>query len=478
MKRAAFVVALLASVQTAQAQSVQDHMGGAVYQTVRNAILSTGVSESDPLFGATVSGISTAISGYANIGGNGLAVLTWAAVLRAVMPDGASVGYGGYAGGGGGFDGGGASGGWDPCDFDWKLSPDGDLIVPAMHLATGGPMTRSPGSSAYYWVPKTNTNGTDNIMADKPPAAVLWALHKKNAQQGSVANYWYGVYKTDGDRHYYSRPSSYLPNGTKIGAIFGYINPSLYTSFIVTGANQDCPQSGNGGDFDFYHGNTAVTILGNWSQCTMYAPNFSISSTGYFYPEVVAWPKADIPTWPIGAPDFLKTCKLDPSLIKRVVDAAWDKAQQTPGYTGLPRPPATPVKTDGTDPTVDDLKNDPRNALPTEGSGVDPSPSPTPTTPSGSSGGTTNVTLDLGPAGSESLKADSALDAPDFGWWPEAPAITIAGSTTCPTYAFDAFGEHYEVTVHCQFAEQNRALISAIMILVFTIAAARIVLEA
>jgi len=485
VKRAAlWPCAIALSVAPVFAQTTSsDHIGGAVYQTVKQSIINAGVSEADPLFGATVSAISGAITNLATLGGQGATVLTWAAVLRAVLPNGATVG------GGGGFDGGGASGSWtlDYCDWAWRVDADGNLVIPAVPLKTGSAMTKKGTStsvtfnSGYYYATNSDLGGgTAYAMADSGEAITLWAMHKRGLLNGSARAYWFGYYKTatvnNIKQYYFSRPASYLANGTKVSAAFYNYAEKIamqYTPYYA--ANKDCPDGGSaGGNFDFYHGGGSNTS--SWNSCTFYAQDMTLGPQGYATSDVAAWPRADIGTFPNGADEKFKNCKIDPSVIARIINEAWDDADDADPSI-IPARPVAPsdVVTDGTDPAVKDIAESATDPLPTDGTPTAPTPT---TTPSPTPSSTTSPVLDLGQPGTESLKNDASLDPPDFGWWPEAPAINIAGSTTCPTYAFDAFGQHYEITVHCQFAEQNRALISAIMILVFTIAAARIVLEA
>lgn len=464
--RARFVLAatLAALVPSAAvAQTATDHMAGAIYATTRAALESAGIPVNSTVGQATLAGVSNGIAQLATLGGGGATILTWAAVLKAALSSGSSVGLGGGASGGGG-----ASWGWDPCDFDWKMDADGNLIIPAMVLPPGGPMTLNSVGGRYFKV----ADYTANILyqGDSREAAALWHAHKFNGRAGNDEKYWAGLYKivqtsTDTRTYYFSRPAQWF-NGSKIN----YESRNAVTEpssmyYSGSGTNQPCPQAVQSSDFHFYLANEGGTMPNTFSSCTFYAPNFSISPTGYFYPRVAAWPAGEIKDFPKNAHPDLQACRLDPALIAKITKAAWDKGAAAPGYEGAASPGLPVPKTDGVDPQVKDLANSP-SVAPT-GTPSDPTPSPSPT--SGN---------DNGPPGTETPKPDTDLAAPNFGWWPEPPSLTINTSNDCPSYGFDAFGEHYDMTTHCTFAEQYRALIGAIMIVLFTIAAGRIVLDA
>lgn len=410
--------------------------------------------------------------------GGGSASASWMAVIRCVVTPGAKVGDGLCTGlyCGGGFDGGGASGSWEPaCNWGWNLDSDGNLIVPSVKLYPGGVLpkasTMAESSSKYFSTTAWTLVGGRSV-ADKPDAAMLRRVHRYNLTLGSTPSYWYGVYKLSGGTYYFSRVVSYDNNGNKIAfTAQSYNTPAswaYHTGQVDPGAKVDCPsQTSGGGTFDFYVEMTS-TATNAQETCVMYANEVNSTSSGYAYPDQAIWPKASVLDFPNGRDD-LADCRVAPALIKKIVEEAFKSA----GYAVTNADPVNGP----TEPKVSDL-GQPSNAGPTDPqTTTNPSPTPSPS-PSPSSSSTTSVNLDLGPAGPDTLKSDSNFTPPDWSWWPSMPSISIGTSAECPTYQFTAFDMQFTLDAHCTFIEQYRSLIAALMVIVFTIAAARVVLEA
>lgn len=459
-----------------------DPMNDAVYATAKEAALGASVPWliNGGAGNAVVTAFDAAIKALNVCGGGSSTSGTWATVLRCVLPSGSTVQDGTctalYCGGG--FDGGGASGSWtEDCRLSWNILSNGDLLVPTVKLKTGGPLPKvaSPQLSAskYFRTTALSSNNTA-VIADSVEAMALRAFHNYNMNLGGSQQYWVGVYKINKSvgTYSYSRPSSY--NGSnavaRMSASANFQSGQTYVDHYTGNASAvDCPASTvTGGTSDYY-----VQRIGTGTEtCIMYSPNAALSSSGYAYPDQAVWPASDLVTFPTGRDD-LGDCAIDKNVIKRIVEKAFENA----GYSV----PVNQVKYGPTAPTSKDLASSPNQGPTDPAETQDPSPAPVPTptptsSPTGSS--TTNVTLDLGPAGSETLKSDSNFTPPEWSWWPSMPSISIGTSAECPTYQFSAFDMQFTLDAHCTFIEQYRTLIAALMIIVFTIAAARVVLEA
>jgi hypothetical protein len=117
-------------------------------------------------------------------------------------------------------------------------------------------------------------------------------------------------------------------------------------------------------------------------------------------------------------------------------------------------------------------------AFPSGSGSPAPAPGPAPTPGTGSQ-------VDLGPnpntpaPGLETIPTTGEILNPLLTLMPDLKNFAVPGhASTCPTPSFDALGNTYTISSHCNLIESNRAIIEAAMTLVFTIAATLIVLRA
>jgi len=402
-----------------------------------------------------VATINAAINNYISgipVSACSTAGCTWMNIVRALgWPS--PVPIGGMSGGGG------ASGEWENCaDFDYNLDPSGNLIIPSIPLAGGGPMTRN----TQVFLPSYGNLGA----ASSFDAAVLWGVHNRNLETRTDTRAWYGCAWRSASGSYTCRSVGYYNGATLVGA--GSVNHT------ASGANNnaaiDCPQGGSeGGNTDFYYSTGAASD----KTCISHAREGLGTNSGYFYSPITTIPASQWDEFPNGTSmqhPLLQDCVLDVDFLRRLTETLWQKAAQQPGYTG---PPATPVaaadvQTDAGDvPTVSDLQDLARPV--TNG---EPTPYPTPTSaptssPTGSSYDPTVTTPELSTS--------------DIDWWPDLPTIEVdLGSPACPTYplSLPQWTETFVVDAHCALIEQNRALISTLMVTLFTIMSVFIVLRA
>lgn len=373
---------------------------------------------------------------------------------------------------GGSFGGGGAWEEWSCTDFDYKLDANGDLLVPPYPLK---PQTQAMTPTvANKWMRSAVLGGV-RYGTESNDSVILWFLHQRNSAYSDKRD-WYGVYGvSSGGAYSYMNQSYFNAAGTKISKTWNVYTPvqTGYSS-ATNPPGKACPSGGSGGDFHFYlSGN-------NLDQCTMYAPNRALSKSGYAYPDTVAISRASVEAYMQGLEDRGDTqyCNLSPEIIRRLADEIWKRAAAQAGYTGAPYTPVETqdVRIDADPPNVTDLKDPP--TLPEPGPSPTPyPPSPTPT-PSPTAGG------DEVTRGDYDHVPEDAADpvAGEIDWWPELPTISFDfGSPQCPTYDLSIAEWGWNNMIldsHCTLLEGNRATISVIMVLIFTIIGIRVVLDA
>lgn len=466
----------------AGAQNAQNKVGQAVANTVEKAVRNdypnATEAEKQGLVDSTIAAIKSANQSlYDSTCGAGKTWLCYAIYLQVAQGTPVTAPYSGGTGTGGG----GATGAWTPgtgsllCDnFPFRIDAGNALIVPAIKLQGGGPM--SPGQNfTPTWTTSVHINATQQTSqnADGPGPIALWAAHNFNKTRGTDKRNWVGYYKatwTGGtsqqDYTFVGASQSYYNSAGSLVGRTTFTRTSMYDNNRMQNTT-GCPEmETSGGDFDFYWNRTGP-------QCTWYVPNFDLGSTGYSYPEEAAVPYPGWLNWPDqDTPGVYTVCPISRELIRALSNGLWQKACNTPGYAGAPCDPVQPDEVMDSGPggeTVNDLKNpgvpDPNG----QGNPVPPDPSATPTpTPSSSSSPDYDPNVSL-----------PDLNAGEIDWWPDLPTVDLdLGSPTCPTYSFQALNQTFSLTSHCPLIEQNRATISLIMIAVFTVSAVFIVLRA
>lgn len=476
---AACALALFAAPAAQAAWGGVDHLTAAVGATLKFALQKNGVDPATGEGAETLSAVSNALERLSKAQqGTGSTHRSWTNFLKWLFKDDQGHSFGG----------GGASGTWDDyCDFPVRLDLNGNLVIPASPLAPPKGVNIPITSQDWYgrhvvYMPNNNPENWVNIWGETYSDAFNWYLHKRNSAMGAEQATWMGLYRLNGDQMIYNRPAVQLVSGAVISAIMEQVtggsarfSSNCYGNHPECLSNKPCPAAGvSGGANVHFWATTNGSFPSGFGTCTAYALNYNLSPSGYAHGRYVYIPATDLPTWPAMAPDHLKKCKISAQMIASIVNKLWQDAAAQSGYAGVAPTEVTAedVRTDGTMPTIDDLNDDPRDGLPDEIG----EPLPVPQDPPSSNNGKP-IDVNWGPAG-PAPTPDSDLSPPDFGWWPEMPEIEILTSSTCPTWTFEALEQEFTIDAHCPLAEDNRAIISALMLIVFAISSARIVMEA
>jgi len=380
---------------------------------------------------------------------------------------------------GGSFGGGGASGEWDesgvnPCkEYRFRLDEAGNFVLPTIPL--------TPGTAAYP--AKTGIAGsnlwrlgTPNNFATSPQAVALWFTHKTNASK--TKDKWQGVYAMryqydngpslafESSAKSYWTGTAWSMSHTGIQNVYNYgqsagIFPGCTDGSSSGATCKPCPDGATSGTFDIY--------LETGKVCILYSPNKSISPSGYFYPAEVSIPINTALALATQSKSTL-ACELDPDLIRRLTQELLDRAD-LPGIVTN-----EDVRTGGETPRIQELTEPPvvPTTVPPEATPPSSTPDPADPTPTPSPS-STMTSYDPGVNLGDPL-------APDIDWWPDLPTIEVdLGAPTCPTYPLNVpapFNWSLTLDAHCPLVEQNRAMIAAIMMLLWTVAAVMVILKA
>lgn len=386
---------------------------------------------------------------------------------------------------GGSFGGGGATGSWGPpelapsCEqMNFELTPSGRPRVPTIRLAPGMQFQRA-GDSTSGDQTYRRQSGDSYHVARPLTASILWYYHRLNLGRGTDERNWWGVWAIEKVNNV-SQWRVSRSTGDYFDMLGGFVSYSNSEAVFAShsfqwikrnlgsgaGTSVNCPEGeAVGGNVHFYGYGSAVNQI---TTCTMYYPNESLGVGGYAYPHKtpIAWDDVD---------QYLKSniewssCDVASDLLQRVADHI---KNETPAPFDKSDPVSEEdVRNGGTQPRGDDLTENP-TTLPTkneESTAPPAAPTPTPT-----------PTVTPNPDEYDHVPANTpALTAPDVNWWPELPSVSVdLGSHECPTYSFDALDQTFELTTHCDLIEQNRAIISAIMLVLFTFGSVLIVLRA
>ncbi|WP_275227974.1 hypothetical protein [Novosphingobium album (ex Liu et al. 2023)] len=441
-------------------------IGQALANTLRANLERTGHTDQD------IADAMSALEAYVR----NLAQTSWLALARVLgFPTGSSLGAGGRDSAycienpdalictatGGGWSGGGAQFGWNCDALDFSIDEKNNLIAPAMNLP-------NPKAIAYetpLWIaPNTDNhlNTTDAFSALKV------GIHMYNLTQ-------------DYDKRY--APMFINVNAALKGVLASY--PAHYSNGVLVNSAVKSFASGRNsrawpgdippGTGDCEPGIAVGAFELHYQGCASPPDEWAIPLSGIV-------PLNQIGLWSKGNQEA-GACPIDPELIRWLTEHAWKGACETAGYTGPACGPIEieDVRTGGETPTIRETGDTPvipePNDTPSEPA-VDPTGEPTGEPSGGSSGSPDWTNPNVGAPSVTSPSASSLVDKA-FDWFPELPSIEIdLGGAECPTYSADFFGHELVLDSHCPFIEQNRATISAIMIVIFTIAAAAIVLRA
>jgi hypothetical protein len=400
------------------------------------------------------------------------------------------------------FGGGGAGGSWEAVkssgpthncsEVGMFLAVDGSLIIPSFPLAGGGPMDvklfsgTAGGTTCGSCFPSTWT-GSKNIYADNRFHVMKWRAHKTNLVTQVDKRKWYGVVGCNDASGVYSCTYATVPYRDANGVIVArqQSGGSATEGGFGGGSSETpkpCPASGStGGDFEFYDNYGGGTAPGN-AGCTWYAPDYSLSSSGYAINDFTTLPFTAVAQWPIGATaiaPWMRACLIDPTFLAKLTEALQRKG-------GVTNPNVQPTDARPGDAQVNDLGGNPDSTNVNQPAGPH-STDPPPTIP-GTSNPSVNVTVDFGPNPGTpepqlSEPATNIMD-PIFNWLPDLPHLTLnTASAQCPTWnldlsAFGGSGWQWTMDKQCELAESVRSTLSALMLVIWGLGAAVVILRA
>lgn len=496
---------------SATAQTARDGVvSQAVLDTLGASLLRRGFGLTDPASMATAIAMNAQIETAANTqkaadGGttaNWQDALYWLLTTDALsVPlnlgadedmSGAGSAQAAWSGVGGGFGGGGASGSWgegDCSSIKIKLDAQGNLIIPSYSLGIGTPIALNDD----YW----GAGNSDRSSASSPGGAIRRALHLTNMGRGDKRNF-YGVigYYTcstgltcvNAATVAYMNGSTLVPRATTNVVVGKYDHGSYWNSVSGHTLHKNCPEGEWGGDLHPYGNNGGSGTSQHIHGCAQYLPDPQLGESGYaINPETsINWKNG----WPEGTPESYRKCALDARFMAKLTDALLKKASEKPGYSGVPYAPVQDVDGRPGDSKVADLGDNPVGDNKTFGGNATNPPTPSDPDPP-TSGGSTDV-CDFGEGGCDNPNtAAPSLDDPPTGimdpifeWLPDLPSITLPDmNSACPTFAVnltEMFGPsgQWLIDDHCPLVEQNAAIIGALMVALFGIAAAQIILRA
>lgn len=386
--------------------------------------------------------------------------------------------------GGGSFGGGGAGGSWTdsrnaPCaDFVYHLDQLGRLYIPTMPLQPGVSFTKTtPKTQAFSVYGYTNHTFT----ATSTEAAALWTMHlmNKSLYPKPVWMGPWGTHVLNGVLFVdHCQPKEYIGSSLQGGpcsAIGDFNQDPYYGGSFGT----DCPPGGTAsGTFDFYGDdyNGGQT----WT-CIEYSPNPQIGKEGYAMPQETVIPAGMEKHFPNGLGSWVKACNISPELIRQITDKLMDEVAANGGHAKGSPVSSDEVRSGGFDPQLADLDASP--SVPQSSSNSPPPGGGTQNPPPTTGGEGCEFTAgcdDPGVTASDpTAPTDSSVMDPVLNWFPSIPSLSLnISGATCPTWTAHPFTWTLTMDKQCEFAEQNRAAIGALMTVVWAIGAAVIILRA
>jgi hypothetical protein len=352
-----------------------------------------------------------------------------------------------------GFGGAGATGSWGDqlCDAaDFLQDIGGNIIVPALPLPD--PIMYRKGS-VLWTVPNS-----PEMVTSEGLSALKVAIHLRNLplfEADRVAPTYIVTASNGSVSVAASSPAYVAADATKAATYTAFQSNSFGTNLWGNAPDDAVCEGGIGSGY----------FTGHWTKCVNRPSAWSIPPNGVVGPGAIR-------AWSEGS--SLAHCKVSDEFIRIVTDRSMQAiCMSWPDLcpTGNRIEPED-VRNGGQQPTILDTRKD-GAALPDPNGAATTPPSPDPT-PTPSSSATPDWTDPKTQVPAANAPAASSLLF-DWGF----PEITLnLGSHECPTYTADFFGNTLTLDSHCPFIEQNRAVISAMMILLFTIAAGMIVLRA
>ncbi|PHK28012.1 hypothetical protein VF14_35405 [Nostoc linckia z18] len=359
--------------------------------------------------------------------------------------------------------GGGAGGTWGdtPCeDLPYTLDFGGNLLVPALNL---------PEPRGYKYGETLWQATTDSLLRlNEPWASIKVKLHMENNPLEASERYapaYATQYCASSACTFtvHATRSAYYSGGVLQGMRSKAVSVGILPTSIAwnqgTGYGEPPPT-----DYECPDGIGMGANNQHWKACIRPPAMWSI-------PTMASIVAADLKKWAEGSNSA--NCAVSDEFIRFLADQAYKNACAD-GSCDIPysRVEKEDVKTGGQQPTIKDTGN--VGSLPEpNGEAGNPVTQPTETPTQQGPDWTDPGTQAPNP---QSPTAQSIFDkAWDWGF----PEIEInLGSAECPIYTAQFYTYTLTLDSHCPFIEQNRAAISALMILLFTIACGIIVLRA
>lgn len=511
---AASLLAAVASPAAAQSYvAVPGVVNQSVADTVGAAMRREGIASVSAPFTATIAAITAQVSDMMATGGPCAAQSSFNLWLKVIKCLGIAEPFGvGAKGdmysGSGDFGGAGSTGTWGqntttrPCaELKYKVDAAGNLIIPSFPLKVGGPVkvgstawhpADDPTGDEYWYVYMGSASGLLPATASTAQAAARRLVHLYNLKRPRID--WWGVvgpYEEGGQScvkfatlAYRDKNNQVVPRAeTQACGFKGNYGPEN-PGWAEAGFGQphkSCPDMlSSGGNFHFYG---TGKLDNHFHDCVWYAPNPDATGTtdGYAINSETTLPISATANWPQGMPAG-DTCRLDPELLRQISDKLRKAASLRPGYGGTAYAPVTTADVRPGDARVGDLAAPPVQPQKTPDPLAQP-PADAPVIPPKSTGGGGTVDLGADPAIAAPAVGEaptgSSIVTPLFNWFPTLPTIAInTAGVACPTWTMRPFNWVLVMDSHCVFIEQNRALLSAIMVAVFTMGAAMIILRA
>lgn len=437
---AGLVFVLLFAFQPAQAAAVRAYTGKvntAASGIVQSKIGKLGFAANDPRFGATIAGAGASLTTIATgVAVGGAAAVSWpvllaGAAVAGVVTGAVTLGQGALV--------------------DWLFGDDETVTLSGQGMGTGDGSSLQLMPSSY--VDLLNTAGVGKDL-------------------------------------YYRTTQARIRHIKTLG--FDCPTSSCFAPAPFTGSLDSTFSQAYGGPYPGVNGywnnayNRTVAVGSAYQRQVVY--DFSPpTTTPIAPPSYIPTPKpvadaiADVP-------ESVAEAQLSPEMLAAIANASW-KAAQTQS-NALPWPATDPV-------TAQDVKDwlaqNPTKA-PTVGdflSAASPStdnkvPFPLPdtaTNPTPTPGEGTEVDLGDDPNTPAPTMEDTptaqAILSPILNLMPDLKNFAVPShASECPKPSFSVFGHDYRWEVHCTLMDQNRALIEAAMLLVWSIAALFIVLRA
>lgn len=396
----------------------------------------------------------------------------------------------------------------------WEETESGNYIrVPSVVLPTGKPIRRDKQDPSYFSGGRYLA-GNRLDHADSELAAILWGIHLRNI--GLPKERWGGcahVFRRDNTSFgcsYYDPPYRDLSNRLVIPSVEN-VRGNQNGNFWLTnnigngpGTSKECPEADGGSDFDFYSFSSTgeSSPFNTQDSCTWYSKNFSLSASGYGYPETVVVPINTLELERAHRHNGMGyQCPLSREFIRALSSELFKYATDASDYTGPEYEPIllSEVRIGSAHPLGRDLAAAPATLWPeappvgpepedvpgVEPADYTPPPANAPGASPGNGGQDGDTTGNVNPGNidfSSPTVDDPEFEAPDIGlidWLPGFSNLVLDNSDAqCPVFSFEAFGETFAMDSFCSTLEDWRAPIAAIMLVTFTMMSYAIVLRA